>query len=117
MAAVGGVLGGVGAEGGFVAKGEEVVTTREMISSMMGAFLNGRGAVAAAGMYALSLCLSLCLSVCLSDSLSLSLSLTHTHTGCIMVLILTKVVKVAVPFLYQYVLDTLGSGGMSAPTW
>jgi hypothetical protein len=30
--------------------------------------------------------------------------------GCITVLISTKFVKVAVPFLYQYVLDTLGSG-------
>lgn len=37
--------------------------------------------------------------------------------GCISVLLATKLVKVSVPFFYQYVLDTLGTGAMSAPDW
>ena len=37
--------------------------------------------------------------------------------GCTLVLLATKGVKVAVPFLYQYVLDTLGTGAIRAPTW
>ena len=34
-----------------------------------------------------------------------------------LVLLFTKVVKVSVPFLYQFVLDTLGTGGTSASQW
>jgi len=34
-----------------------------------------------------------------------------------MTLLITKLVKVSVPFFYQYVLDTLGTGAMSAPPW
>ncbi|MGB1592632.1 MAG: hypothetical protein ACPIOQ_07750, partial [Promethearchaeia archaeon] len=33
------------------------------------------------------------------------------------ILTVTKLVKVSVPFFYQYVLDTLGTGAMTAPAW
>ena len=37
--------------------------------------------------------------------------------ACVMILTVTKLVKVSVPFFYQYVLDTLGTGAMTAPAW
>ena len=37
--------------------------------------------------------------------------------ACIAVMLFTKLVKISVPFFYQYVLDTLGTGAINAPAW